>query len=149
MNERNIALFQCVNFGDTSHVARRTTEPSAQKALDKLACECRADHLSAKTTDVHIVIFDALMRGENIMNEGGTYAGDVGSSRTRKLFMVSRNDIPRCFLDARVREYLFVCFLVTTPERAFVHVRGRYFPVLVRVIDTREKTLALLALREM
>jgi hypothetical protein len=46
---------------------------SGQKGLDQFPGEPRPDHFSAQTEDIHVVIFDALMSGENIMNEPGTH----------------------------------------------------------------------------
>jgi hypothetical protein len=47
---------------------------SGQKGLDQFPGERRPDDFSAQTEDIHVVIFDALMSGENIMDEPGTHA---------------------------------------------------------------------------
>jgi hypothetical protein len=47
---------------------------SPQKNLDQLQRELRTNHFSAQTKDVHAVIFNALMGGENIMDEGRAHA---------------------------------------------------------------------------
>ena len=51
-------------------------EVSGQKGLDQFPGERRTDHFSTQTKDIHVVIFDALMGGENIMDEPSTHAGN-------------------------------------------------------------------------
>ena len=58
-------------------MALGAAEVSGQKGLDQLPGECRPDHFSTQTKDIHVVIFDALMSGEDIMDEPGTHAGNL------------------------------------------------------------------------
>ena len=47
---------------------------SRQKNLDQFPGKRGPDHFSTETTDIHVVIFDALMGREDMLNEPGTYA---------------------------------------------------------------------------
>jgi hypothetical protein len=49
---------------------------SGQKGLDQFPGERRPDHFSTQTKDIHVVIFDALVGGENIMNKPSTHTMD-------------------------------------------------------------------------
>nr|WP_244532337.1 hypothetical protein [Methylocapsa palsarum] len=58
---------------------------SAQESLDQLQRERRPNHLPAQTKDVHVVILNSLMGGENIMDEPRAHSwnlvrGDGGSN---------------------------------------------------------------------
>ena len=57
-------------------MALGAAEASCQKGLDQLPGERRSDHLAAKAKDVHVVIFDALMGGKNVVNEACADSGD-------------------------------------------------------------------------
>ena len=59
------------------------TEASGKKSLDQLQRERGPDHFSAQAKDVHVVILDALMGGEDVMDEAGTHAGDFVSGDGR------------------------------------------------------------------
>jgi hypothetical protein len=50
---------------------------SAQKSLDQLQRERGANDFTAQTKNVHVVVFNALMSGENIMDEGGAHARNL------------------------------------------------------------------------
>ena len=58
-------------------MALGAAEVSGQKGLDQFPGERRPDHFSTQTKDIHVVIFDALMGGEDIMDEPGTHAGNL------------------------------------------------------------------------
>ena len=55
-----------------------------QESLDQFQGERRSDHLSAETKNVHVIIVDALMGRENIMDKPGTHTGNFvrGDSRS-------------------------------------------------------------------
>jgi hypothetical protein len=61
----------------SSPVARSAAELRAQKVSIGSHCERRSDHFPSEAEDIHIVIFDALMSGENIMDEPGTYPASL------------------------------------------------------------------------
>ena len=46
-----------------------------QESLDQFQGERRSDHLSAETKNVHVIIVDARMGRENIMDKPGTHTG--------------------------------------------------------------------------
>ena len=56
-------------------MAHRAAEASGQESLDEFQGERRSDRLSSQTEDIHVVIFNALMGGENVMDKPGTHAG--------------------------------------------------------------------------
>jgi|SRR5665213_15538 len=62
------------------------------------------------------------------------------------LLVVGRNDIPRRIRAARRTQALLVRFRVRLPVTAFLDVRETEFPILFRLIDARQKALALLLL---
>jgi hypothetical protein len=51
-------------------------ESSVKKGFDQFPGEGRPDHFSAKTKDVHVVIFYSLMGGENIVDKGSAHTGN-------------------------------------------------------------------------
>jgi hypothetical protein len=65
-------------------MAYGAAETSDQESLDQFQGKRRTDHLSSQTEDIHIVIFNALMGEENVMDKLGTYAGNFvrGNSRS-------------------------------------------------------------------
>ena len=77
-------VLQRLHFSHSAPVARSAVELSGQKGLDQFPCECCPNHFSSQTEDIHIVIFDALMSGENIMDEPGTHSRNFirGDGRT-------------------------------------------------------------------
>jgi hypothetical protein len=54
-------------------VAWSATEVSSQKCLDQLPGQGRSDNLSSQTKDIHVVVFDALAGGENILDKPCTH----------------------------------------------------------------------------
>jgi hypothetical protein len=53
-----------------------------QEGLDKLPCERGANHFSAETTNIHVVIFDSLVGAVDVIDECSANAGDlVGDNR--------------------------------------------------------------------
>jgi len=71
-----VLVLQRLHFSHSASVAYGTTEVSGQKGLDQFPGKRRPDHFSAQTKDIHVVIFDALVGGENIMDEPGTHTGN-------------------------------------------------------------------------
>jgi hypothetical protein len=51
-------------------------EVSGQKGFDQFPGKRRPDHFAPQTKDIHVVILDALMGGENIVDEPGTHTGN-------------------------------------------------------------------------
>ena len=66
-----------LHFIQAAFVALGTTEVSRQKSLDQFPGQRGPDHFSTQTKDIHVVIFDALMGGENIMDEPGPHTGNL------------------------------------------------------------------------
>jgi hypothetical protein len=69
----NFLVLERLHFSDSSPVAWRAAELRGQKGFDQFPSERRPDHFSAQTENIHIIIFDTLMSGENIMDEPGTH----------------------------------------------------------------------------
>lgn len=49
---------------------------SFKKGFDQFQGEPGPDHLSAKTKNIHVIVFHALMGGEHIVYQPGAHAGD-------------------------------------------------------------------------
>src|SRR5579859_7386805 len=62
--------------------------------------------------------------------------------------VVGGNDVPRSVPGAGRADTLLIGFHVLLPESALLDIRGAEFPVLCRVIDAFEKSLALFILRQ-
>src|SRR5262249_31550574 len=63
-------------------VAVRATKLGCEGRLDEVPGDGRPDGPSTEADDVHVVVFDALPRGEVIFHEGGPNAGNlVGANR--------------------------------------------------------------------
>jgi hypothetical protein len=65
-------------------MAYGAAKAGGQESLDKLQGERSSEHLCAQIKDVHVVIFDASMGRENIMDRPGTRTGNFvrGDSRS-------------------------------------------------------------------
>src|SRR4051812_33502301 len=72
---------------------------------------------------------------------------DVRHARPHEPLLIRRNDVPWRRLRARSTQHVLVCPLVFIPMRAFLYVRSRELPILLRVVQTRQKTLSLLFTR--
>ena len=72
----NFLLLDRLYFSHSALVACGAAEMSGQKGLDQFPGERRPDHFSSQTKDIHVVIFDALVGGENIMNKPSTHTMD-------------------------------------------------------------------------
>ena|ERR1700678_148355 len=57
-------------------MARSAAEVGMQECFNQFQREPSADHPSAETKRVHIIVFDALAGGKDIVNKAGTYTGD-------------------------------------------------------------------------
>ena len=84
-------------------MALGAAEVSGEKGLDQFQSEGRPDHFSAQTKYIHVVIFDALVSGENIMDEPGTNTGNfvhgdgrshAAAAERHSTLNVSRGDGP-------------------------------------------------------
>ena len=62
-----------MHFSQAALVASSTAEVSGQEGLDQFSGERRTDHLPTQTEDIHVVIFNALMGGKNIVDEPGPH----------------------------------------------------------------------------
>jgi len=74
---------------------------------------------------------------------------DLGYDQPSVLFVVGRNDIPGRVPSARRTEAFLIRLHIVLPEFPLRDVRETELPVLFRLVDTRQETLALLFLREM
>jgi hypothetical protein len=72
----NFLVLQRLDFRQAALVAWSAAEVSGQKGLDQFPGERRPDHSLTQAKNVHIVIFDALVGGENIMDKPGTHPGN-------------------------------------------------------------------------
>jgi hypothetical protein len=57
-------------------VANGTAEASLQKCLNQFPCQRWPDHLPTKTKDIHVVVFNALVSREHVMDEPGAHTGN-------------------------------------------------------------------------
>ncbi len=71
-----VLFFDGFDFGEAAHVALFDGEVRAQERGDEFLGEGDADDARAEHEHVHIVMFDALMRGVGIVTEAGSDAGD-------------------------------------------------------------------------
>ena len=69
-------------------------------------------------------------------------------SLAREPFVVCWNHIPRRVFRRRRTDHLFVRLLIVIPILAFVYVAGGKLPILLRLIQSRQKALLLLLLRD-
>lgn len=58
-------------------MAWSAAETSSQKGFDQFPSKCSPDHFPAETKDIHVVVFDTLMGGENIVDKRGTHTGNL------------------------------------------------------------------------
>ena len=72
----------------------------------------------------------------------------MGYDQPGVFFVVGGNDVPGRLAGARFAQAFRVGFGVGVPEFALLQIRVAEFPVLLAVVDTIEKALALLLLRE-
>jgi hypothetical protein len=71
---------------------------------------------------------------------------DSGDNQTGIVLVVCRHDKPRRCLSARRIQALFKRFGILLPILSFVDIRKTELPVLVRLVNPVEETLALLLL---
>jgi hypothetical protein len=71
---RNRMNLQRSHFLHPALVAFRAAEASLEKCLNQLPGQCRPDHLPAERKDIHVVVLNALVSGEDIMDEPSAYA---------------------------------------------------------------------------
>jgi hypothetical protein len=87
-------------------MARSAAEVSTWKGLGQLRRRRGPDHLSSQASNVHVVICHALMRGEDIVDQTGTYAGNLvrGAERSADIALYRRR---RLFVGIRFRNREF------------------------------------------
>jgi len=73
----------------------------------------------------------------------------LGDDQPRIFLVVRRDDVPRRMMSASRMQTLFVGAHVMLPVFPLVNVGGAELPVLVRLIDARQKPLSLLLVRKM
>jgi hypothetical protein len=92
-------VFERLHLGQAACVAWGAAETSRQKDPDQLPGQRGPDHFSTETTNIHIVIFDALMGTKDMIDESGTHAGNLvcgnGRSHTTAAERHSTFNIPR------------------------------------------------------
>jgi hypothetical protein len=92
-------VFNRLHLGQAACVAWGAAETSRQKDLDQLPGQRGPDHFSAKTTGIHIVIFDALVGTKDMIDESSTHAGNLvcgnGRSHTAAAERHSTFNVPR------------------------------------------------------
>ncbi len=103
--ERSVLVnFQRPDLGQPALVAGSAAEVSRQEGLDELPRERDPEHFSTETTDVHVVIFDALVGTKDMVDESGTHAGnlvrgngrsDTAAADRHTTFDLTRRDRPR------------------------------------------------------
>jgi hypothetical protein len=64
------------DFSDTAPVTLGITEMGTQKSFNQLPCKRGANYLSSEAEDIHVVIFDALVGGEHVVNQSCSNAWD-------------------------------------------------------------------------
>jgi len=92
-------ILQGLHFCKTAQVAWSAAEASREKCANQLPGQRWADYFPSQTENIHVVIFDALVGGENIMdkpcantgnfvrNDGGTHA--AAAERDSALYLSS------------------------------------------------------------
>ena len=76
-------LLQRFDFFETARVARLAAEPRSEERAHELMRELGADDAGAEDDDVHVVVFDALMRGIRVVAHGRAHAGDLAGGDRR------------------------------------------------------------------
>jgi hypothetical protein len=69
--------FKCLHFVDSPLVAYGAAESSSQKRLDQFPSERGPDHFATQTKDIHVVVFNALVGREHVMDEACPHAGNL------------------------------------------------------------------------
>jgi hypothetical protein len=89
--------FKRLHFVDSSLVACGAAESSFQKRLDQLPGERGPDHLATQTKDIHIVVFNALVSGEHVMDEPCAHTGNfVGADGSPHATAAERHAATDC-----------------------------------------------------
>ena len=78
----------------SSPVARSAAELRAQKVSIGSHCERRSDHFPSEAEDIHIVIFDALARGERVVYRPSANVGDLVGNNARADAAAANRDPP-------------------------------------------------------
>ena len=73
----NFLVLQRLNFRHAALMAWSAAESSVKKGFDQFAGEGRPNHFPTETKDIHVVVFDTLMGGENIVDKRGTHTGNL------------------------------------------------------------------------
>jgi hypothetical protein len=69
--------FQRLHFLDSALMPNRTAEASLQKRLNQFPSQRRPNYLTAEGKNVHVVVFNALVSGEDIVNEPRAHASNL------------------------------------------------------------------------
>jgi len=70
-------LLERVHFGHPAKMVFSTGEPGGEKGSDQFKSKRRAYNPPTQAGDIHIVVLNALMRGEYVVNESGPSAGNL------------------------------------------------------------------------
>jgi hypothetical protein len=93
----NLHELKRLHFVDSSLVTNGSAEPGFQKSLDQFPRECGPDHLSAQTKDIHVVVFNALVSREHVMDEACAHTGNfVGADGGPHAAAAERNSAIDC-----------------------------------------------------
>jgi hypothetical protein len=71
-------VFERPHFSQATTVAGRIAEVSGQESFNQFPSERGTDNFPPQTKDIHVVVFDALTGGEDIMDEPGADTGNPG-----------------------------------------------------------------------
>lgn len=93
-SSQNVLFLQCLDLSDAPLMAWSAAETSSQKGFDQLLGECSPDHFPAETKDIHVVVFDTLMGGENIVDERGTHTGNLARGDGRSYTATAERHSP-------------------------------------------------------
>jgi hypothetical protein len=69
--------FERFHFIDSALVANCAAEASLQERLNQFPGQCRPDYLPAERKDIHVVVLNALVSGEHVMDEPSAHTGNL------------------------------------------------------------------------
>jgi hypothetical protein len=97
LSAQNVLFLQCLDLSHAPLVAWSAAETSSQKGFDQFPGECNPDYFPAETKDIHVVVFDTLMGGENIVDERGTHTGNLARGDGRSYTAAAERHPPLNF----------------------------------------------------
>ncbi len=74
---------------------------------------------------------------------------DLGNDQPRVLFVIGGNDIPGSMMVAGGIQALLISLHILVPVFPLVNIRQAELPILIRLINARQETLALFFVRQM